>query len=109
MLRTAHQRKVLCLTCPVAKAANLVGDSVSVLMLRDLLAKPRRFSDFELSLSGVSTRTIANKLKLFQTQGLVRRDTSRRTEPRITYHLTKKGAALHKVVDEMRTYGKKYL
>ena len=109
MLRTSRQRKVLCRDCPVARVADLVGDSVSLLIVRDLLIQNLRFSDFELSLAGVSSRTIANKLKKLEKDGLIMRDDSRRHVPRIDYRITKKGAAFQGVVDAMRTYGKKYL
>lgn len=109
MLRTSHQRAVLCRSCPVAKVADLVGDSVSILILRDLLVKPRRFTNLELSLAGVSSRTITLKLKKLEREGLVSRHPDFRLGNRVDYRLTKKGAAFQKVVDSMRAYGKKYL
>ena len=108
MLRTAQQRKTLCRSCPVARVADLVGDSCSLLVLRDLLEKPRRFGDLQNSLSGISTRTLANKLKRLEGDMLVQRKEF--NEPsRVEYILTKKGAALRDVIDAMRAYGKKYL
>jgi len=109
MLRTARQRRILCRSCPVAQVADLVGDSVSLLIMRDLLVKPQRFGDFELSLQGVSTRTLTKKLKMLEKGGLISRDDRKKHVPRIDYSLTKKGAAFHEVVDAMRAYGKKYL
>ncbi len=102
MLRTAQQRKTLCKECPVARVADLVGDSCSLLILRDLLERPQRFGDLEKSLSGISTRTLTNKLKRLEEEGLV-------THKKFNYTLTKKGSALHDVVEAMRKYGKKYL
>ena len=109
MLRTPKQRKVLCRDCHVARTADLVGDSVSILIVRDLLLRPRRFGDFEMTLAGVSSRTIANKLKKLEQDGLVQRDVSKRILPRGEYRLTPKGRALRSVVESMRIYGKKYL
>lgn len=108
MLRTAQQRKTLCRSCPVARVADLLGDSCSLLVLRDLLLKPRRFSDLLKSLSGISTRTLANKLKRLEDEKLVQRKEF--SEPsRVEYMLTKKGAALRDVIEAMRVYGTKYL
>ncbi len=109
MLRTTRQRDVLCRTCPVARVADLVGDSVSILILRDLLLKPRRFTDLELSLAGVSSRTLAQKLKKLEREGLVSRKADRRLGNRIEYAATRKGTAFHGLVEAMRRYGKKYL
>ena len=102
MLRTSQQRKSLCRSCPVARVADLVGDSCSLLILRDLLEKPRRFGDLQHSLAGVSSRTLTNKLRRLEDEALIQ-------HKKLNYTLTKKGAALHDVVEAMRTYGKKYL
>ena len=102
MLRTARQRNVLCKECPVARVADLVGDSCSLLILRDLLKSPRRFGELQESLRGISSRTLTNKPKLLENKALVQKKESK-------YVLTRKGSALHGVVEEMRKYGKKYL
>jgi DNA-binding HxlR family transcriptional regulator len=47
MLRTKAQEDTLCKTCPLAKTANLVGDSCVLLIIRDLLSGPKRFSNLE--------------------------------------------------------------
>ncbi len=109
MLRTARQRKILCRSCPVAQVADLVGDSVSLLIMRDLLVKSRRFGDFELSLQGISTRTLTKKLRMLEKEGLISRANGKKHIPRTDYRLTPKGAALRPVVDAMRAYGKKHL
>lgn len=109
MLRTAQQRKTLCHSCPVARVADLLGDSCSLLILRDLLEKPRRFRDLQDSLSGISTRTLSNKLRLLESKKLIQKKEFFVQSPRVEYTLTKKGAALRGVLDAMRKYGKKYL
>lgn len=102
MLRTAQQRVLLCKSCPVARVADILGDSCSLLIVRDLLAEPRRFGELQHSLSGISSRTLTNKLKRLEREALIRHEDLR-------YTLTKKGAAFQKVIDAMRAYGRKYL
>jgi DNA-binding HxlR family transcriptional regulator len=109
MLRTKKQRAILCRDCPVAQTADIIGDSISLLILRDLLKRPRGFTELELILKGVSSRTICNKLNRLVHDGLVIRVPKRGWYPRVDYRLTAKGAALRPVVDAMRSYGKKYL
>lgn len=109
MLRTAHQRKEICKDCPVAKVADLLGDSCSLLIVRDLLTQPRRFGEFEASLSGVSSRTLSKKLKNLEEEGLITRKEFNTHPPKVEYRLTRKGEAFHGVVDAMRAYGKRYL
>lgn len=102
MLRTAAQRKALCKDCPVARTADLVGDTQSILIVRDLLKGPRRFCDMEKSL-GMSTRTLTVKLKNLEEAGFVRHAHS------TPYTLTAKGKALKTIIDSLRRYGEKYL
>ncbi len=109
MLRTKRQRNILCRDCPVARTSDIVGDSVSILILRDLLEKPRGFTDLELSLKGISSRTISYKLKRLVACGLLARLPKSAFYPRVDYKVTAKGAALSPILDAMRAYGKKYL
>ncbi|MBI4088002.1 helix-turn-helix transcriptional regulator [Candidatus Kaiserbacteria bacterium] len=108
MLRTVQQRKTLCRSCGVAKVADLLGDSCSLLVLRDILERPRRFGELQTSLAGISTRTLTNKLKILEREGLIVHKKTPPSPPAL-YRLTKKGAALQDVVEAMRAYGKKYL
>ncbi len=102
MLRTATQRKALCSDCPVARVADLVGDTQSILIIRDLLSGPKRFGELMDSLK-MSTRTLTLKLKSLEKGGFVRRS------PTLAYALTPKGKGLKSVVDSLRRYGEKYL
>jgi DNA-binding HxlR family transcriptional regulator len=108
MLRTEKQRKELCTECPVAKVADIIGDPCSLLILRDLLESPRRFGHLDESL-GMSTRTLTKTLLRLTHSGFIRRKEYKSLPPRVEYSLTKKGAALERVIEEMRKYGKKYL
>ncbi len=101
MLRTAQQRKELCRSCPIAKAADVIGDPCSLLVLRDLIGNPRRFGELDESL-GMSTRTLTKTLRRLEDAGLIKRKA-------LQYAVTPKGAALAPVIDAMRAYGKKYL
>jgi DNA-binding HxlR family transcriptional regulator len=120
MLRTKAQEDTLCKTCPLAKTANLVGDSCVLLIIRDLLSGPKRFSNLEASLTGISTRTLTNKLKMLEEKDIVKKVTtkgrtghdsaeSKKGAPHTEYTLTKKGLGLNDITIAMRAYGKKYL
>lgn len=100
MLRTARQRKI-CSDCPMARTADLVGDTLCLIIIRDLLKGPKRFGEFEASL-GASTRTLTLKLQQLMESGFIEH---RKTH----YALTPKGKALKTIVESMRRYGKKYL
>jgi len=94
-------------TCPIGEVVALFGDSCSLLIVRDLLEGPKRFSDLEKSLTA-STRTLAKKLKQLEHEKIVMRKANKESAC-VQYRLTAKGAAFQDVVDAMRSYGKKYL
>lgn len=109
MFRTKRQRSVLCSTCPFAKTANLIGDSVVLLIIRELLKSPHRFGELEEVLPGVSTRTLTDKLELLVREGVLVRHEFIGKPPKVEYSLTKKGEGLDDVAKAMVSYGKKYL
>jgi DNA-binding HxlR family transcriptional regulator len=109
MLRTKRQVKSICTECPLAKTANLLGDTFTLLIIRDLLSKPKRFGELEKSLNGVSSRTITIKLRLLEAKGIVKRIEFSEKPPRVEYLLTNNGKKLSDIMDSMRKYGKKFL
>ncbi|MEI6480431.1 MAG: helix-turn-helix domain-containing protein [bacterium] len=109
MLRTARQKKKICSICPFAKTADLIGDSVTLLIVRDLFVGPKRFGDLEKALAGVSTRTLSLKLKQLEEEKIITRTEYLEKPPKVEYSLTKKGVGLHGVSRAMIAFGKKYL
>lgn len=95
-------------TCPIAEVAAIVGDYCTVLIIRDLTGGRKRFKELELSLTGISTRTLAKKLKILEGHGMVMRDVYKEKPPRVEYSLTKKGRQLESITRAMKVYGEKY-
>ncbi|MEI6057624.1 MAG: helix-turn-helix domain-containing protein [bacterium] len=107
-LHTANQRNTLCSACPIARAADLIGDSWSLLIVRDLLEGSRRFNDLATSLSGISTRTLTKKLQLLEANRIVSREQFSEKPPRVEYSLTTKGRAFKTIITNMRKFGERY-
>lgn len=80
-----------------------MSDSWTMLIVRDLLAGNKRFCEFERSLQGISTRTLALKLKKLELEKIVKKTKDG------AYSSTKKGKGLRLVEQAMRRYGEKYL
>jgi DNA-binding HxlR family transcriptional regulator len=108
MFRTAAQKRANCTTCPVARVADMMGDSWSILIIRDLLEGKHRFGDLEHSLKGISTRTLTKKLKALEECGMITREEFAEKPPRVEYALTKTGHAFNSVVEAMRTFGEEH-
>ncbi|MGH2460000.1 MAG: winged helix-turn-helix transcriptional regulator [Chloroflexota bacterium] len=96
------------LICPVARAARLLGDTWSLLILRDLAHGPRRFSELEQS-TGISPRVLSGRLKELDRQGILTRRIFAAVPPRVEYRLTEKGEAALPLIEALRQYGLTWL
>lgn len=90
--------------CGITKALEVIGGKWTLLIVRDLLEQPRRFSELETSLEGISPRTLALRLKELEHDGVLQRDCSA-GESHPVYRLTGKGRSLHHILDLMRAWG----
>ncbi|MBC7981944.1 helix-turn-helix transcriptional regulator [Candidatus Parcubacteria bacterium] len=109
MFRTKAQKKKMCTHCPIAKASDLVGDSVTLIIIRELMTGSKRFGEIHEVLGGVSTRTVTEKLKNLEENKLVLRLEFKQKPPHVEYSLTVKGKGLKKVVNALSDYGEKFL
>lgn len=79
------------------------------MLLRDLASGPRRFSELERSLDGISTRTLSVRLKALCDAGVVVRRDGSDGPSTGAYRLTSQGEYLLPVLDAMREYGTRFL
>jgi DNA-binding HxlR family transcriptional regulator len=96
-------------TCPVCRTAEVVCGKWTLLLIRDLAAGNSRFCELERSLEGISPRTLSLRLRALEEEGIVERHTYPEVPPRVEYALTEKGEALVPLIDDMRTYGTRWL
>ncbi len=80
-------------TCAVAACAEIIGAKWTALLVHDLSEGPRRFSQLERSCSGISPRTLAERLRALEHEGILERRSYPESPPRVEYELTEKGAA----------------
>jgi DNA-binding HxlR family transcriptional regulator len=59
--------------CPIARGLDILGERWTLLILRELLAGPRRYSDLRAELPGIATNLLAERLKELEKAGLVDR------------------------------------
>ena len=96
-------------TCSVAGAAEIVGSKWTVLIVHDLSEGPRRFTELEHSLAGISPRTLAERLRWLESESMVARKSYAESPPRVEYELTDKGLALLPIIEAMRQFGHVWL
>ena len=96
-------------TCSVAACAEIIGAKWTALLVHDLSEGARRFSELERSCPGISPRTLSERLRALEHDGILVRRSYPESPPRVEYELTDKGAALLPIIDAMREFGRDWL
>src|SRR5438067_13495274 len=96
-------------SCSVAACAAIIGAKWTALLVHDLSEGARRFSQLEHSCRGISPRTLAERLRALEHEGIVVRRSYAERPPRVEYELTEKGQALLPIIDAMRGFGHDWL
>ena len=95
--------------CPIANAARLLGDRWTLVILHDLAEGSMRFSELEDASGGISPRTLADRLRQMEGDGMIQRESFREIPPRVQYTLTAKGVAALPVIEALRAFGDSWL
>lgn len=96
------------LNCPVARTLDIIGERWTILILRDLFKQgPRRFQDFQQSLTGVSPNTLSARLKTLEEHAIIQRTLYEDRPPRAEYALTDRGRTLGPILRSLRDWGEK--
>lgn len=89
--------------------AQIIGNRWSPLILRDLAGGHCRFSELERTITGISPKTLSDRLKRLEQSGVIARECFAEVPPRVEYSLTPKGFALLPVIESMREFGSTWL
>jgi DNA-binding HxlR family transcriptional regulator len=95
--------------CPIARTAGIISGKWTLLIIRDLASGVKRFNQLERSLHGISPKTLSERLRSLEEEGVITRQTFAEVPPRVEYSLTEKGRDLVDVIESMRSYGKRWL
>ena len=96
-------------TCSVAACAEIIGSKWTALLVHDLSEGPRRFSELEHACPGISPRTLSERLRWLEEEGVLSRQSYAESPPRVEYALTEKGEGLLPIIGEMRRFGHEWL
>ena len=91
--------------CPVAHALELVGERWSLLIVRELLKGPKRYTDLADALPRIGTNVLAARLKDLETWGVVGKRRLPPPAPAQVYELTPYGLELKPVLRELARWG----
>jgi DNA-binding HxlR family transcriptional regulator len=91
--------------CPVAHALSLVGERWSLLIVRELLHGPKRYTDLAQGLPGIGTNILAARLKELEGCGIVEKRTLPPPAASTVYELTEYGAGLREALYALARWG----
>ena len=91
--------------CPVAHSLGLVGERWTLLVVRELLRGPRRYTDLADHLPGIGTNILATRLKELETAGIVAKRKLPPPFASTVYELTPAGHELRPVLHELARFG----
>lgn len=91
--------------CGLALALDRIGDRWTLLVVRELLTGPKRFSDLLAGLPGVATNLLAGRLKALESAGVVEQKRLPPPAASTTYALTELGRALEPAVHALVQWG----
>jgi DNA-binding HxlR family transcriptional regulator len=95
--------------CGLARALDHLGERWTLLIVRDLLLGPRRYSDLLEGLPGITTNLLAARLREMERRGLVEK---RQAPPPVraqVYELTASGRALEAAIMELARWGGRFM
>jgi len=91
--------------CGLARALELVGERWALLVIRDLLLGPKRFTDLHRGLPKIPTNVLSARLKELEEAGIVRRTLLPRPASGFAYELTEYGQELEDILLRLGRWG----
>jgi DNA-binding HxlR family transcriptional regulator/putative sterol carrier protein len=91
--------------CGLAQALDLIGERWALLIVRELLMGPKRYTDLRAGLPGIATNLLADRLKSLEEIGVVRREHRPPPVAATVYELTERGRALEGAIIELGRWG----
>src|ERR1700730_18624744 len=93
--------------CPIAKAAEILAERWTLLLVRDLLLGARHFNDFRRSIPLITPAMLTKRLRTLEEVSIIRRGTSA-DAGRLEYRLTEAGRELNAFVEAAGAWGQRW-
>jgi DNA-binding HxlR family transcriptional regulator len=91
--------------CAIARSLDVLGERWTLLIIRELLPGPRRYTELHADLPGISTDVLAARLKEMEADGLLERRRVAPPTPAWVYDLTPRGRDLLPVLGALARWG----
>ncbi len=95
--------------CPIRYSAGIIGDKWTMLIIRDLLFKGKKYyGEFMDEDEYIATNILADRLQKLEEKGIVSKSRDPVKKSRIIYGVTEKGIELVPVLLQMMSWSEKY-
>jgi len=91
--------------CGIERTLQVLDGSWTTLVVRELLGGPKRFTELRRALGSPSAKTLTERLRRLEQQGVLTRTVYAEVPPRVVYALTERGHTLRAVLLSMLTWG----
>jgi len=91
--------------CPIERTVSILEGKWTLLILRELFTGTKRFGELRNALPGVSPKTLSERLRILEKQGIVERTIYPEVPPRVEYSLTTLGETLSPIIESLRAWG----
>lgn len=95
--------------CALARSLDHIGDRWTLLIVRELLVGPRRYSDIRAGLPGIASNLLAERLRELEADGIIQKRNVPPPTPATLYELTEFGAGLQEVVFALARWGGRWM
>ncbi|HEV7465082.1 MAG TPA: helix-turn-helix domain-containing protein [Candidatus Dormibacteraeota bacterium] len=95
--------------CGLARAMDMVGERWALLVIRDLVVGPKRFSDLHRGLPRIPTNILTTRLRQLEGDGVIARRLLPRPSSAVVYELTDYGRDLEEIVMRLGRWGARSL
>jgi DNA-binding HxlR family transcriptional regulator len=94
--------------CPIAKASEVLCERWTLLVVRELLYGPARYTDLQRGLGRISPSVLSSRIKTLIDHGVVER-VEAEAGPSAAYRLTRAGAELAPIVESIGVWGQRWV
>ncbi|MFD9549283.1 winged helix-turn-helix transcriptional regulator [Nocardia salmonicida] len=94
--------------CGLAHALDVVGERWTLLIVRELMSGPKRYSDLAAALDGIGTSLLAARVKQLESEGVVRRRLLDPPVASVVYELTTRGHELARAMVPLALWGARH-
>ena len=94
--------------CPIATTVWLIGNKWKLLIIRTLMDKKQRFTDFVKTIPGISKKVLTDNLRALEEDGIITREVFAQVPPRVEYAMSEIGESLRPILIAMQNWGEEY-